>query len=166
MRWDKLFADLESQIGEDALIERDALIDELREGEWASTTWSELCGGWVVLWVAGARVEGEVVSHNDQVLHLRGPGSDFVVSPGAVQEIVSTTRRADKVSAVTSRLGWSHLLRACRRDRDRIQIRRADGQLRAGTVDRVGKDFVALTDEAGHAVVIPFAAIAMLSCPR
>lgn len=166
MRWDKLFADLEAEAHESRLVERDALIDELRDGEWASTPWSAFCGGDVILVVAGARVEGHVLSVNRQIIHLRAERNDIIVNPVWVDEISASTRRSTTASAVAARLGWPHVLRACHRDRDRIQLRRRDGVSCSGTIDRVGQDFVSICNDAQRSVVVPFTAIATLTCPR
>ena len=59
MRWERLFEDLEARAADLELDERDALVDELRDGDWAQTSWRQLLGGHVVLAVRGAdRVEG------------------------------------------------------------------------------------------------------------
>lgn len=166
MRWDKLFADLEAETHESQLVERDALIDDLRDGEWASTPWSALCGGDVILVVAGARVAGHVLSVNRQIIHLRAEQNDIIVNPDWVDEISASTRRSTPASTVSARLGWPHIFRACRRDRDRIQLRRRDGANCSGTVDRVGQDFVSIREDAPRSVVVPFTAIATLTCPR
>ncbi len=166
MRWDKLFADLEAETHDSQLAERDALIDDLRDGEWASTQWSTLCGGDVVLVVAGTRVAGQVVSVNRQIIHLRAERNDVIVNPDWVDEISASTRRVAPTSAVAARLGWPHVLRACRTDRDRIHLRRRDGVIRSGMVDRVGQDFVSIYEDAQRSVVVPFTAIATLTCPR
>ncbi len=75
MRWDRLFADLEGQAADLELEERDALVSELREGEWAETSWRDLVGGHVVLEVVGlGRVEGEARLVNETVVHLAFDG--------------------------------------------------------------------------------------------
>ena len=167
MRWEKLFADLESQAAEDALLERDAMIDDLREGEQASTSWQQLCGGDVSLTVTGlGRFDGTVVSGNDQVIHVRTPQAHILVSPLSVLEIAGTGKRVAEPSAVGARLGWAYALRLCQRDQDRITVTRTDSSRRAGVVDRVGRDYVRIRGDAGDSLMIPFAAIAAVSCPR
>ncbi len=167
MRWEKLFADLESQVDEDALAERDALIDDLREGERAAISWQHLCGGVVSLTVTGlGRIDGEVVSGNDHLLRVETARHHLLVSPRAVLEISGEGRRTDPPSAVSAGLGWPHAFRACGRDQDRITVIRADSSRRAGTVSAVGRDYVQLRDEAGGSIMIPFEAIAAVSCPR
>lgn len=65
MRWERLFAELEAQVGDVEMQDRDALVDELADGAWAETSWRDLLGGHVVLDVLGhGRIEGEVVLVN------------------------------------------------------------------------------------------------------
>ena len=163
MRWDRLFADLEGQAADLELVERDALVNELRDGEWAETSWLDLAGGHVVLDVAGlGRVEGEVRLVNEQVVHLASDRAVHVVAASAVLELVSGERRATAPTTVTSRLGWAHVFRAARHDGNRVFVTRPDGRVVDGAVDAVGRDFVRLaTGERTRTV--PFAAIAAVT---
>ena len=49
MRWERLLEDLEARAGDLELEERDALVDELRDGDWGRTSWRQLLGGRVVV---------------------------------------------------------------------------------------------------------------------
>src|SRR4051794_6972025 len=110
MRWERLFEDLEAQAADLELDERDALADELRDGEWAQTSWRQLLGGHVVLMVRGAdRVEGDVVLVNERLVHLRGDAMDHVVNAAAVMGVSSAERRADAPKAVADALGWGQV---------------------------------------------------------
>ncbi|MEJ7633994.1 hypothetical protein [Aeromicrobium sp.] len=167
MRWDRLFEDLEAQAGDLELDERDALVEELRDGDWAQTSWLHLLGGRVVLAVRGAeRVEGLVTLVNDQVVHLRGEGMDHVVSSLAVLAVHSSERRADAPTAVGGALGWGHVFRALRDASEEIRVRLTDGTTRDGSVLVVGRDFVRLQAASGHDQVLPFAGIAVVSGRR
>ncbi|MEO6472707.1 MAG: hypothetical protein ABIR57_12080 [Aeromicrobium sp.] len=167
MRWDKLFADLESQADEDALAERDALIEDLSEGEWAGTSWRQLCGGYVRVEAVGiGHVEGEVMSINERLLHVRAPHADTLISPASVLVVSSWSRRADPVTSVSSRLGWPAAFRLCQRDQDRVKVHRVDGTMNTGLVAQVGQDFVQIRDDADKSILIPLAAISAVSCPR
>ena len=172
VRWDRLFADLEGQAADVELEQRDALVSELRDGAWAETGWRDLVGGHVVLEVAGlGRAEGEARLVNDLVVHLAAGSNDTrgdrVVATAAVLEVVSSERRAPATSAVTSRLGWGHVLRAARDDGDRVIVTRTDGVAVEGVVDVVGRDFVTLSPATGsgreRTRTVPFAAIAALT---
>ena len=164
MRWDRLFEDLEAQAADLELDERDALADELRDGDWAQTSWRQLLGGHVVLAVRGAdRVEGVVTLVNDRLVHLRGDAMDHVVSAAAVMAVQSSERRADAATAVGDALGWGHVFRALREAGEEIRVRLVDGTLRDGSVGVAGRDFVRLRAGSGRDQVVPFDAIAVVS---
>lgn len=167
MRWEKLFADIEGMVDDDALVDRDALVNDLREGERAATTWQQLIGGDVSLEVAGAgRIDGAVQSGNDHVIHVLTDRAHMLVNPAAVMAVVSSTARAAKPTVVASKLGWSHVFRMLQRDQERVQVLRVDGSAKSGTIVLAGADFVQMRDDAGKAPMIPYAAIAAVSCLR
>lgn len=160
MRWERLFADLEGQADDLELDDRDVLVDELRDGEWAETSWRDLVGGHAVLEVVGlGRVEGDVQLVNERIVHLAGARVDHVVACSAVLTVVSAERRATPGSLVSGRLGWGHVLRAARDDADPLRVTRIDSTTVDGRVDVVGRDFVQLTTEGGQSRVVPFTAI-------
>ena len=164
MRWDRLFEDLEAQAADLELDERDALADELRDGDWAQTSWRRLLGGRVVLTVRGAdRVEGVVTLVNERLVQLSGEGTDHVVSVSAVLIVHSAERRADTPTAVGDALGWGQVFRALREAGDEIRVRLVDGTSRDGSVLVAGRDFVRLRAESGHDQVLPFSGIAVVS---
>jgi hypothetical protein len=164
MRWERLFEDLEARAADLELDERDALVDELRDGDWAQTSWRQLLGGHVVLSVRGAdRVEGEVTLVNDRLVHLRGDAMDHVVSAVAVMAVQSSERRADATTTVGDALGWGHVFRALREAGEEIRVRLVDGSVRDGSVVVAGRDFVRLRSGSGRDQVVPFESIAVVS---
>jgi hypothetical protein len=164
MRWERLFEDLEAQAADLELDERDALVDELRDGDWAQTSWRQLLGGHVVLAVRGAdRVEGDVTLVNDRFVHLRGDTMDHVVSVAAVMAVHSSERRADASTGVGEALGWGHVFRALREAGEEIRVRLVDGTVRDGSVIVAGRDFVRLRAGSGRDQVLPFDGIAVVS---
>lgn len=164
MRWERLFAELEAQSEDLELQERDALVDELRDGDWAETSWWSLLGGRVVVDVLGhGNLDGHVVLANERLTQIRGEGLDHVVNNAAVLAVVSYERRAEEVSAVTGALGWGHVFRTLRDVGESVRIRRVDGSTIDGVVVVVGRDFVRIRAESGRAQSIPFASIAVVS---
>jgi PAS domain-containing protein len=162
MRWERLFAELEAQVNDVEMQERDALVDELADGDWASTSWRDLLGGRVVLDVHGhGWLDGEVVLVNQRFVQLRGERVDHLVNATAVLAIVSAERRAVEASRVSAGLGWGHVFRALREDP--VRVRKIDGSTVDGSVDVVGGDFVRMRDESGRHQVLPFDAIAVVS---
>lgn len=164
MRWDRLFDDLEAQAADLELEERDALVDELRDGDWAETSWRQLLGGRVVLTVRGTdRVEGIVSLVNERLVHLRSDTMDHVVNASAVMAVDASERRADAPTAVGEALGWGHVFRALREAGEDVRVRLVDGSIRDGSVLVAGRDFVRLRAESGRDQAVPFDAIAVVS---
>lgn len=164
MRWDRLFEDLEAQAADLELDERDALVDELRDGDWAQTPWRQLLGGHVVLSVRGAdRIEGHVTLVNDRLVHLRGDTLDHVVNAAAVMAVHSSEQRAEASTAVGEALGWGYVFRALRESGEEIRVRLLDGTVRDGSVVVAGRDFVRLRTGSGRDQMVPFDAIAVVS---
>lgn len=167
MRWDRLFTEIEASAADDELVERDALVEDLREGELAATTWRQLTGGRVCLEVAAlGRIEGDLLSANEVLLHLQTAQAHVLINPVSVMAIVHTTKRAGRQSAVSQRLGWPTVMRMLQRDQDRVRVCRTDASTVSGLIDLVGADFVRVRDDAGNAPLIPLVAITAVSCPR
>lgn len=164
VRWDRLFDDLEAQATDLDLQERDALVDELSDGDWGETSWRDLAGGHIVVDVCGVgRLEGVTGLINRQIVQLRGVGADHVISTDAVLMLLSTERRADPATAVGARLGWGFVLRALRDGLEEIRVRLVDGTVHDGVVDVVGQDFVRLRTVSGRSQVVTWRAIAVVS---
>lgn len=143
MRWDRLFTELEAQAGDLEMQERDALVAELRDGEWADTSWRSLLGGEVVLEVAGfGRVAGQVVLVNHQIIQVRSERSEHVISTGAVVAVMSTERRSDPPNVVSASLGWGHVFRALRADAEPVRVRTINGSTIDGEIDVIGRAHV------------------------
>lgn len=167
VRWDRLFAELEAQATDIERDERDALVDELREGEWAETSWRDLAGGRVVVEVRGAgRVEGIVTLVNERLLQLTGDRVDHVVAARAVLALHEAERRAEVAGRVAASLGWGHVFRAVRDAGEEISVRLVDGSSRDGVVEVVGRDFVQMAGPAGRSQVVVWTAVSMISGRR
>jgi len=164
MRWERLFSELEAQAGDVERLDRDALVDELRDGDWAETSWVDLLGGHVVLEVMGlGRLDGQVVLANERIVQLRTESVDHVINASAVVCVVSSERRAASNSAVVAALGWGHIYRTLRDLGSGVRLCKVDGATFAGSVDVVGRDFVRIRDTAARDHVVPFDAVAVVS---
>lgn len=164
MRWERLFSELEAQAGDLEMQERDALVEELRDGEWAETSWRSLLGGQVVLEVTGlGRIEGAVRLVNAHVIQLTGQRVEHVVDVSAVIAVLASERRADEPSAVVAALGWGHVFRSLRADSEPVRLHTRSGSSIDGMIDVVGADFVRVREESGRDQTVPFAAVAVVS---
>lgn len=158
MRWEQLFADLEAQLDaaereewsaeisdrtrrEVALI---ALADRFRAAEGCQLVLSvagagNLAGmlrrvgaGWVLLEPTGA--VGAVVVNTEAVVAIRGLPS------------LPTGAGTDGGGRVGARLDLNFVLRGIARDRASVALVLRDGTRLAGTIDRVGADFIDLAE--------------------
>lgn len=164
MRWDRLFADLEGHAADLELEERDALVDELRDGDWAQTSWRDLLGGRVSLsLLTGDRVDGDVTLVNTELIQINGEVTGHVVSTAAVVAVLTSERRADTPTAVSNAMGWKHVFRTLRDAGDPVGVRLVDGTSREGRVLAAGRDFVRLGVGSGRDQAVPYAAIVMVS---
>jgi hypothetical protein len=167
VRWDRLFDDLEAQASDIERDERDALVDELRDGEWAETSWRELLGGSVALDVLGCgRVEGQARLVNDRLVQVTAERADHVIAAGAVLVVHSAQRRADGLGRVEAAVGWGHVFRALRDAGEEVTVRLVDGSSREGTPELVGRDFVRLASPSGRRQDVLWTAVAMVSGRR
>lgn len=184
MRWDALFADLETAAAGEWLRERDAeiaertraelgrvrLVDRLRAvadrasaGEHADIA---------VRMLAAGTLRGEITRVTDDWFLLVTPAHEWVVAIDAVlglSGLPPVARAPESRSAVSAGLGWAAAWRVLARDRTSVHVVRRDGETVAGVPGRVGHDFVELgdVDGVGRAVeVVPHAAIAAVRCPR
>lgn len=151
MRWDGLFADLEAQAGALAQAERASEVDEQTRGEVARLAVGDrvraAVGAAVRVGVrGGSPVCGDLLRVGpDWLLLLEAGGQEALIAQAGVVAIGGLGRHSASpgaVSAVDSRLGLRHALRGIARDRASVRIQLVDGSVVAGTVDRVGADFV------------------------
>lgn len=171
MRWERLFGELEGFGEHLRLEERDALVTELREGEWAERTWVDgLAGGDVEAEIA-VRDVGVVAGHvrmaNDLVVHLETPSAVYVIAATAVQWVRGDRRSPglDRES-VAARLGWRPVFREAQDERDTVRLTLAGGLVVEGEVSAVGADFVRIAVAAGRHRDVATAALLVATFPR
>ncbi len=162
MRWERLFADIEQQVADEDLLERDALVAELVDEEEARTSWLDLVAGRVRLRVRGAgMVEGMLLAARPALLHVQGDGGELLVATPAVLTVTAPARRpAGTAGAVARRLGWASAWRVLRDEDADVIVVLVDGTRLAGRPRRVGSDHVELVAEGGSAELVPYAALA------
>lgn len=165
MRWDRLFADLEASADDEALVEREAMVVELRDEEWSRTPWRELLGGQVEVEVRGAgRLVGVVGLVNETLLRIDAGHLEHVVALSAVLG-ARTDARAPVLTSVDARLGWSHVLRRLRDDGDEVLLVRVDGSSVRARVEHV-VDGAVVVSSAERTLLVPLQALAVVTVPR
>lgn len=157
MRWQQLFADLQAEFEEAAAAEERAQLPSRSRAEFGTLRLADRLGGAV-----GGRVSlrcrgaGEVAGvladvGPDWVLLDDGQGREVLVALPAVVAVtglVRATAPAEPPSAVRAALDLRRALRGLARDRSAVALVLDDGGVLAGTVDRVGADFVELAEHA------------------
>lgn len=175
VRWDDLFAALESEAESLSREIRDADIADRTRSAQAQTSWLMRCrGAELTLRVQGAgAVRGTVVTVTPAWLLVRDGGPvDLVVSTSAVTTVGGLSETVSELGARTERMGWTHAWRVLSRDRSDVRITCTDATVVRGVAEVVGRDYVSLRPyDAGRpsgaaAVAVPYDAIATVACPR
>lgn len=181
MRWDDLFRDLEAQLAAAGAAELDAEVADRSRREAALLGLVDrvraAVGHPVVLRVLGAGpVDGVLTEVGSRWLLVAEAGGREAFVPLAAVVSFGGLRVWSEVPGsagqVFARLGLGSALRGIARDRLPVQLWLTDASVLSGTVDRVGADFVEVSEhgpgearrrgEVGAVRTIPFDALAMV----
>lgn len=179
MRWDDLFRDLEAQMAAMSAGETEAEVADRTRREAARLTLLDRAraatGRQVTLRVLGVGpVEGVLVQVGAAWLLLdEGGGRSSLVSLAALMSLsglAAWTGVPGSGGQVFARLGLGSALRGIARDRAPVAVWLVDGAVVHGTVDRVGGDFLEVSehtagearrrDEVRGVRAVPFGALA------
>lgn len=159
MRWEELFADLESQF---ASLEDGSLYGEVAERirtEVGRITLLDRLRGAVgtgvrIELVSGQPVQGELARvGKDCILIASGRSEEWLVPAAALAAVHGLEPWAERAEgAIAAKLGLVHLLRGVARDRSPVTVYGTGGQPVSGTIDRVGADFFELAE---HPLDVP-----------
>jgi hypothetical protein len=186
MRWDALFADLETAAAGAWQRERDAEIAERTRAELARLRLADRLRAATdrpaeaaevgVRVLAAGVLRGAITRVTDAWFVLVTPAHEWVVAMDAVLGVTglpASARSPESRGAVARSWGWSAAWRVLARDRADVYVVRRDGSTVAGLASRAGQDFVEISpagrDEPGRGVapeLVPHAAIAAVRCPR
>lgn len=156
MRWNALFEDLEAQIAEADVLNRESEVAERSRAELASVELAERLRGSlgrrIGVHLASGTVFAGILSHaGAESLVIDEPGHQVLIPYTAVGHYVGIGRFAVGESSVVRRkLGLASALRILARDRAGLTVVMAAGDARiTGVIDRVGRDFfdLAMTHE-------------------
>jgi hypothetical protein len=157
MRWQQLFADLQAQFEqEEAAAEQAEAASRARSEIGAVRLVDRLrgaTGSAVVLQCAGAGQRGGTLVDvgPDWLLLVDDLGRDVLCAAAAIRSVAGLARRTaatEEEGAVAAAWDLRRALRALARDRAAVHVVLADGGVLAGTLDRVGADFVELAEHA------------------
>jgi hypothetical protein len=154
MRWQELFADLEAQLSALERADDSGEIAERTRGEVAQVLLlNRLRGNIACRLTVSVEGVGELTGQLQRVgadWFLLASTEEVIVSMSAVVSLVDLPPAAvssESVDLVGSRLRLTSVLRAVARDRSAVRIMLRQGRVVAGTIDRVGADFI---DLAAH----------------
>jgi hypothetical protein len=157
VRWDELFADLEAQLDGAATAELAGEVADRTRREIATLSFIDRARAAVghpvrVQLLGPEDLSGLLVEVGAQWLLLRDDGGRDVLTPWtAVVSVVGLGLRsvaATEGGQVFRRLGLATALRAIARDRAAVLVGLVDGSVVSGTLDRVGLDFVEISEHA------------------
>jgi hypothetical protein len=155
VRWQQLFADLEAQLDETSATEFAAEVRDRGRREMSLVRLVDrlrpAVGQAIGIRVLGAgTVQGQLVSVGADWLLMAEAGGREALLPGhavlGLSGLAAVSAVAHSEGAVAARLGFGYALRGIARDRAGVTIQLVDGSTLAGTVDRVGADFVELAE--------------------
>lgn len=162
MRWEALFRDLEAQASAQEDEQWMQEVGERARGERLSVSIAARiaaargCAIRVVL-RDGSRAHGEVLDSGREWVLLADGGRQRLLALGAVSMVEALPRRADRLTAVESRLTIARTLRALSRERSRVTVRA--GVELSGVIVAVGEDHLDLVTDSGAAATVPLTAI-------
>lgn len=158
MRWERLFHDLEGQVeaAENAAFRAD-LQDRTRAERAAITLASRLhdaTGVDLVLTLTDGAVVSGVVEDAASQWVLLGGRTQRLIPVHAICAISGLPSRSVEVGPVAQRLSLGYALRALARDRVRVVVETAGGQVQ-GLIAKVGADFFEVSQGSQGLVAIP-----------
>jgi hypothetical protein len=176
VRWDELFADLESDAMGLHQREQDFEIAERTRIELARIAMSARLAAGLGAEVglradAVGLLNGRIERVTSRWLLLGANQVQWVVAVDALLGVrgLPMQARGPGPGAVESRLGWGSAWRVLAQDRAELHVVRRDGSSLDAVADRVGEDFVELTvGSSGRRLreLVPFAAVVAVRCPR
>jgi hypothetical protein len=157
VRWDELFADLDAQLEDAAAAELAGEVADRTRREVALLSLVDRARAAVghpvrVLLLGPDGVSGLLLDVGAQWLLLRDQaGRDVLMPWSAVVSVVGLglgSAAPTDGGHVFRRLGLTVALRAIARDRATVSVALVDGSVLSGTIDRVGQDFVEISEHA------------------
>lgn len=154
MRWEQLFADLDSQFSAWADAEdRAELADRQRHAAGTITITQRLCGAIGteirVRTRAGRLLTGIVREVGPDWLLLAATAGEMVIPTSAVAAVTGLVHATGgPLSAVAERFALRLVLRGIARDRSPVALGVMGDTELYGTIDRVGADFIELAEHA------------------
>lgn len=157
MRWEELFGDLAAQFDAAEAADVEAEVADRGRREVGVLHFADrvrpAVGQRLHVRVLGAgNLDGRLASAGpDWLLMHDGAGRETVVVAAAVASIGGLGAQSDvaaRAGRVAARLTLTYVLRTITRDRSAVVLTLRDGSCLAGTLDRVGADFLEIAEHA------------------
>jgi hypothetical protein len=155
VRWDELFDDLDAQFNEVETAELAAEVADRSRREVALLRLVDrlrpVLGRQITVRLVGAGVvEGQLTAMGpDWLLLAEAGGREALVVASALLSVgglAAQTAAPNSEGLVAARLNVAYALRGIVRDRSEVAVTLIDGSTAAGTIDRVGADFLELAE--------------------
>ena len=155
MRWDELFDDLDAQFNEVETAELAAAVADRSRREVALLRLVDrlrpVLGRPITIRLVGAGIlEGQLTAIGpDWLLLAEASGREVLAAASAllsVAGLAAQTAAPNSEGLVAARLNLAYVLRGIVRDRSAVALTLLDGSTAAGTLDRVGSDFLELAE--------------------
>ena len=174
MRWDALFAELEAEFeAADALVADAELRDRVRRESARLRLYDRLAlarGSELSVHVVGQTLRGVLSDVGpDWLLLAEGPARHALVPLTTVSSVTGLGRWSavpQSEGKVAARLDLGYALRGVARDRSAVSLVLVDGSTCAGTIDRVGADFIEVAEHPAAEARRAEAVIGVRTVPR
>lgn len=160
MRWERFFEDLSGQADDQEKLERDALANDVREEQWAQTSWADMLVMSRSVHMAGAgEFSGRIDAVGPVMFHLTTATNEHLMHMSGVRALIAgPSHRRDALPQCRHR----PTLRQWMRDSSPVRVVSFAGDVRSGSIERVGQDFV-LVASGTRSVVVPIDTISVIS---
>lgn len=162
VRWERLWDDLSGLADDHEKLEREELAGQVRDEQWADTSWEQLLTAATEIEVAGAgRLSGRVDAIGTHMFGVTTQPREYLVSLAAVRSLNTAAGHSRQPPVCRHR----QVLREWARSMDEVQLIDVEGYRRRGMIRRVGKDFL-LVDTPPGTLAVPLSGLAAISRSR
>lgn len=158
VRWERLLGDLSGLADDHEKLEREELAGQVRDEQWADTSWRQLLIAARRIEIAGTgQLSGYVSAIGTDMFGFVTQAREYLVSLASVRAVHAGAYRQQPPPC-----RHRQVLRHWARSLDQVQLVDVEGHRRDGVIHRVGKDFVLLDMPTGS-LAVPLPGLATIS---